>query len=185
VLSPAGGAWDLFGEQVEKRGIVSKLDALRKAAERAGVPVFYSRVEIDEGDYGTRPARNGIQALIADRKLFRAGAGARWLPELEPTAATIVLSPRSGPSSTHTNVVEELRKLDVETIVVAGMVANLCVEAQVREATEDDFNVVVAGDAIATTTDEALEGALGNFGLLATEVASTQEIIDSLGSAMQ
>ena len=180
LLSPEGAAWDLFGEQVQTRGTIDKMLALRNAAEEAGIPVFYSRVEVtDEESAGLEP-RNGLQQLIADRKLFREGAGSRFLPELAPTADTILLSPRKGPSSVHSDVAAQLRQRGIETIVVAGMVANLCVESQVRDATDDGFNAIVVGDAIATLDDAAHEATLANFGLLATEVVSTDEVVRSL-----
>lgn len=131
-------------------------------------------------DYATWNAHNGLQQLLADRKLFRAGAGARFLPELEPTASTILLSPRKGPSSVHSDVVQQLRSRGISTIVVAGMVGNLCVESQVRDATDDGFDALVVGDAIATLNNEAHEATLANFSLLATEVVSTEEMVRTL-----
>lgn len=180
LLSPEGAAWDLFGEQVTQRGTVGKLRELRDSAEQAGIPVFYSRVELTDQELETCRPNNGLQRLIADRKLFREGAGARFLPELEPTPRSILLSPRKGPSSVHSDVADQLRARNIDTIVVAGMVANLCVESQVRDATDDGFKAIVIGDAIATLNDGAHEATLGNFGLLATEVVSTAEVLDSL-----
>ena len=180
LLSPEGAAWDLFGPQVAERGTVQNLRALRDAAEQAGVPVFYSRVELTDDDFKTRPVRNGLQQLIRDRKLFRAGAGARFLPELEPTDETILLSPRKGPSSVQSDVAEQLRERGIDTIVVAGMVANLCVESQVRDAADDGFDTIVVGDAIATMSDEAHDATLANFGLLATAVVTTEDVVRSL-----
>ena len=180
LLSPEGNAWDLFGEQVRKRGTVEKLTTLRDAADRAGVHILYSRIELTDLDYETWQPRNGLHQLLVDKKLFRSGSGARFHPELEPTEGTILLSPRKGPSSTHSDVADQLRRLGIETIVVAGMVANLCVESQVRDATDDGFNAIVVGDAIATLNDAAHEATLANFGLLATEVVSTSEVVRSL-----
>ena len=42
VLDPEGAFWDLVGDQVSRFGTVEKLVALRDAAEKAGVAVFYS-----------------------------------------------------------------------------------------------------------------------------------------------
>ena len=182
LLSPDGAAWDLFGEQVEKRRTVENLIALRDAAEAAGVPIFYSRIEVTDADYENWDARNGIQELFGKRRLMRAGAGAHFLPGLEPTTSTTVLSPRKGPSSVQSDVAEQLRNRGITTIVVAGMVANLCVESQVRDAADDGFRPIVVGDAIATVSDEAHEATLGNFGLLASEVVNTEDVVASLAT---
>lgn len=180
VLSSEGAAWDLFGSQVVQRGTVGNLRDLRYAAESAEVPTFYSRIEVTDHDYEAWQPHNGLQQLMGERKLFRKGAGARFLPELEPSAKTVLLSPRKGPSSVHSDVADQLRKRGIQTIVVAGMVANLCVESQVRDATDDGFDAIVVGDAIATIGDEAHEAALANFGLLATHVVSTQDVVRAL-----
>lgn len=182
LLSPDGAAWDLFGEQVRKRGTIENMVALRDAAQAAGVPVFYSRVEVTDEQYSAWQARNGLQQLFQDRRLLRAGHGAAFLPELEPTAGTVLLSPRSGPSSVHSDVADQLRERGIETIVVAGMVANLCVESQVRDAVDDGFRAIVVSDAIATLNDAAHEATLANFGLLATGVVATSEAVESLAS---
>ena len=182
LLSPEGAAWDLFGAQVEKRGTVRNLIALRDAAEAAGVPIFYSRIEVTDADYAGWDAKNGIQQLFGERRLLRAGAGAQFLPGLEPTSGTTVLSPRKGPSSVQSDVARQLKSRGITTIVVAGMVANLCVESQVRDAADDGFRPIVVGDAIATVSDEAHEATIGNFGLLASEVVTTADVVASLTS---
>ncbi|MEM7307673.1 MAG: isochorismatase family cysteine hydrolase [Planctomycetota bacterium] len=182
LLSPQGGAWDLFGGQVEKRGTVDKMRRLRDAAEAAGVPVFYSRVELSGDELAALEPRNGLQELILSRRLFEQGAGAAFLEELAPTPTSVLLQPRKGPSSVHSDIAEQLRARGIDTLVVTGMVANLCVESQVRDAVDDGFRAIVVGDAVATMSDEAHESALSNFGLLATDVVSTDEVLTSLGA---
>lgn len=184
VLSSNGAAWDLFGRQVVERRTVQNIRDLRDAAEAAGVPIFYSWIELTDEDYESWSPHNGLQKLIGERRLFCRGEGARFLPELEPTQKTILLAPRKGPSSVQSDVADQLRKRGIGKIVVAGMVANLCVESQVRDATDDGFDAIVVGDAIATTGDDAHESALANFGLLATEVVSTEEAVESLQIAV-
>ncbi|MCB9831589.1 MAG: cysteine hydrolase [Planctomycetes bacterium] len=180
LLAPEGGAWDLFGAQVLKRGVVAKLVELRRAAAAAGLPIFYSRIEISENDYRDLEPRNGLQKLFAARKLLLEGEGSRFLPELEPGPEVVVLKARKGPSALRSELPGLLRERGLDTIVIAGMVANLCVESQVRDAAEDGFNTIVVGDAIATTSDAAHDGALANFGLLATAVLDTAEILRSI-----
>ncbi len=183
LLSAEGQAWDLFGEQVTKRRVVENLRALRDAADHAGVPLFYSRIEIPDRDYESWSPRNGLQSLMRDKRLLVAGRGAKFLPELEPTKNTILLSPRKGPSSVQSDVADQLRSRGIDTILVAGMVANLCVESQVRDAVDDGFRAIVVGDAVATVSDEAHEAALANFGLLATEIVNTEDVVELFAQA--
>lgn len=182
-LSPEGEGWDLFGEQITKRNTVENLRRLRDAAEASGIPVFYSRVEVTEEDYESWTCRNGLQSLMASRGMFVPGAGAEFIEALEPTEETILLSPRKGPSSVHSDLNVQMRQRGIETIVFAGMVANLCVESHVREAADSGFNAVVVGDAIATVSDAMHDATLADFSLMATAVVTTDETVGSLGGA--
>lgn len=180
LLDPSGKAWDLFGEQVTKRRTVERLRRLRDGAEAVGMPIFYSRIGVPS--YEGWDARSGIRALMEQRGLFLEGEGDRIIDELAPTPNTVLLSPRTGPSPVNSDMDDRLRNAGVDTIVVAGMVANLCVETHVRVATDDGFRTVVVGDAVATLSDEAHDATLANFALVATEVVSTDDVLDMLGA---
>lgn len=182
VLAPEGALWDLVGDQVSRFGVVDKLVAIRDAAEEAGIPVFYSWLRITEEDYATWTPKNALQQLMAGRKIARPGVGGRFVPQLEPTSATILLEPRKGPSSVSSDLLAQLQKHGIEKIVVAGMIANLCVESHVRDVADAGFGALVVGDAIATTDDATLEASLANFGLLASGVVETSQIVESLQS---
>ncbi len=180
VLDPEGALWDLVGDQVSRFGIVDKLVSLRDAAEAAGIPVFYSWLSISDEDYAALQPKNGLQSLMADRKVAQPGRGGQFVAALQPTASTIVLSPRKGPSSTNSDLLDQLRQRGIETIVVAGMIANLCVESHVRDVTDSGFGAFVVGDAIGTTDEAALAASLANFGLLASGVVDTAQAVESL-----
>lgn len=180
VLSPEGAAWDLVGEQVTRLGIIDKLVALRDEAERAGAPILYSWLSVTDEDYRSWTPQSGLQQLMAERKMVRPDHGGRFHPRLAPTERTVLLSPRKGPSPAHSDLTLQLKRRGIETIVLAGMIANLCVEAHVRDAGEAGFGTIVVRDAIATTDDASLAATLGNFGLLANGLLDTHEVIASL-----
>ena len=180
VLAKESVIWDLLGEQVTKRGIVEKLVSLRDQAEKSGVLVLYSWLQVTQADYAAWRLRNPLQQLMAARQMMIPGAGGRFMPGLEPTASTVLLSPRKGPSPSHSDLVVQLRQRGIETVIVAGMIANLCVEAHVRALTDEGFNAIVVGDATATTDDASHDAALANFGLLATEVVDMEVALEAL-----
>lgn len=182
LLSPDGGAWDLFGGQVEKRGTVQNLRRLRDAAEACGLPILYSHIQITEEQYDALEPINGLQQLMGQRRLLQTGPGSQFLPELAPTADSVVLDARMEPSARKSNVFEELSKREIDTVVVAGMIANLCVDSQVRDASSEGLRTIVAQDAIATLSDELHDATVANFGLLATEVADTKDIVGAMES---
>jgi nicotinamidase-related amidase len=76
------------------------------------------------------------------------------------------------------DLVLQLRKHGIDRVVLAGMSANLCVEAHLRELLEQGFQVAVVKDATAAAVVPGLNGyeaALTNFRFLANEVITTAQ----------
>ena len=112
------------------------------------------------------------------------GSGADWLARYKPLiedGETIVVSPHKvyGPESN--DLALQLRKRGVDKVVLAGMSANLCVEAHLRELLEQGFEVTVVSDATAAAKHPELgDGyatALTNFGFIANGVVTTNEAV--------
>lgn len=137
-LSERGMVWELVGEQVRKNRVVEHLVALKRAAERAGLPVFYSPHYFDAREYAEWRHLNPIDRVMFERRMFDvSGEGAKFLPELEPSDRTFVLSPHKALSGFWANDVQlQLRQRDVQTIILAGMSANLCRVAPPRRGRE-------------------------------------------------
>ena len=81
-----------------------------------------------------------------------AGSGADWLDRYKPfieDGKTVVVSPHKvwGPQTN--DLVLQLRKRRVDKVILAGMLANLCVESHLRELLEQGFEVAVVKDATA------------------------------------
>ena len=78
----------------------------------------------------------------------------------------------------------QLRKRGVDKVILAGMSANLCVEAHLRELTEQGFEVAVVKDATAGAQlpgGDFYQAALLNFRMIASAVLTTEEAITALG----
>ncbi len=184
-LSPESVVWDLVGEQVEKNKVVEHLVALKQAAERAGIPVVYSPHFFSDAEYGSWRHLNMIDKVMFQRRMFDVSAkGARFLPELAPTRETVVLSPHKALSGFWANDIQlQLRQRDVQTIILAGMSANLCIESHLRDAAENGFEVIVVKDATAGAGAEATQAAYVNYGFIANEVVTTDEVLDAIRAA--
>ena len=59
-----------------------------------------------------------------------------------------------------TNLMEELKAHGIETIALAGFMANCCVESTMRDAFDAGFNVVTLTDCVATTSKEGYKAAV-------------------------
>ena len=82
-------------------------------------------------------------------------------------------------------LVLQLRKNGVDQVILAGMSANLCVEAHLRELLEQGFEVAVVKDATAAARIPEGDGYLAaiiNFRYMANAVWSTDDAVKNLGA---
>ncbi|GAB6879367.1 cysteine hydrolase [Halorubrum gandharaense] len=184
-LKPESVVWDKVGETVEENAVVDKLRRLRDAARDGDIPVVYSPHEYEDAEYESWEHLNTIDRIMFDTRMFDiAGDGADFVPELEPDDNTFVLSPHKQLSGFWSNDVQiQLRQRGIDTIVLAGMSANLCVESHLRDAVENGFEVLTVTDATAAAGEEALQAALTNYGFIAHETATTDEVVERLAAA--
>jgi len=99
-------------------------------------------------------------------------SGADFLPEYKKyilDGKTIVASPHKVYGPQANDMVLQLRKHRVDQVLLAGMSANLCVEAHVRHLLEEGFEVAVVKDATAA--------AIINFRYIANAVWTTDEAV--------
>jgi nicotinamidase-related amidase len=194
-LSPSGATWGLVGANVEENGTVANIERLFQAAKASGYHVFvsphyYYPTDKDWEFGGT------IETLMHDIDMFdRSGAldldgfeesGADWLDTYKKyieDGQTIITSPHKvyGPESN--DLALQLRKRHIDNVVLAGMSANLCVEAHMRQLIEDGFDVTVVKDATAAAQHPELgdgyQAALINFGFIAGAVLTTDAAVEA------
>ena len=185
-LSEGGVVWDLVGEGVKNTKVVEHLIELRNAAKAAGVPVFYCPHYYNENEFATWKHLNPIDQLMFERKMFNSGSwGAEFHPQLMPDDNTFVLAPHKALSGFWTSDISiQFRQRDIDTVILAGMSANLCVESHLRDAEENGFEVVIVKDATTGAGPDATQAAMVNYGLIANEVATTEEVVARLRQAV-
>jgi nicotinamidase-related amidase len=195
-LSPEGVTWGLVGESVEENGTVGHIEQLLKTAKAKGYDVFISPHYYYPTDKGWKfggTVENMMHEInMFDRKGALTtdgfeGSGADWLEVYKPylnDGKTIVASPHKvyGPESN--DLVLQLRKRGKSKVVLAGMSANLCTEAHMRELLEQGFEVAVVADATAAAKHPELgDGyatAMANFRFMANEVTTTDKVVASM-----
>ena len=195
-LSEQGVVWGLVGDSVTENKTVEHIEALFKAAKDAGFDVFVSPHYYFPTDHGWNFGGT-VETMMHDIGMFDRsgplsldgfeGSGADWLPVYTKyinDGKTIVASPHKvyGPESN--DLVLQLRKRGKTKVLLAGMSANLCVEAHMRELLEQGFEVTVVKDATAGARHPELgdgyQAALTNFGYLANGVVTTAEAVKSM-----
>jgi nicotinamidase-related amidase len=186
-LSKESPAWGLVGPTVTKNKVVEKEKMLKALAKELGVPVIYAThmytpKEVEQ--WSTMPL-NGIDKIMFEQKMFVQGTWVHdYHPALKPDSNTVVMNPHKGLSNFWTgDAALQLRMFGIETIILYGMSANMCVESHARDAIENGFEVIIIADATAAAGDAAYEAALVNYEFLAHEVVTTKQIVKRLKAA--
>ena len=197
-LSEDGVVWQVVGKSVEENGTVEHLAELLRAAHDSGIPVFisphYYYPHDHKWDFGGALEKMMHAVGMFDREgalttQGLSGSGADWhepLRDLIEHENVVVASPHKvyGPESN--DLVLQLRKRGIDKVILAGMSANLCVEAHLRELTEQGFEVAVVKDATAGAQlpgGDFYEAALLNFRMIASAVLTTSEAVERLAGA--
>jgi nicotinamidase-related amidase len=196
VLSVKGANWEAVGQSVTENRTVENMERIFVTARDNGYLVFISPhyfyptdntwkfngpLESDELRTHTF-ARSGPLDLTGFK-----GSGADWLDRFKPyieDGKTIVVSPHKvfGPQTN--DLVLQLRKRGISTIILGGMLANMCVESHLRELLEQGFQVAVVRDAVAGPRHpewgDGYQAALINYRFLAHAVCSTNDVVAAM-----
>jgi nicotinamidase-related amidase len=191
-LSPDGVTWGVVGASVEQHGTVGNIGRLLDAAKAKGMTVAISPHYYYPTDHGWRfggPLEKLMHAIgMFDRKGPLStegfeGSGADFMPEYKEhilDGKTIIASPHKvyGPEANDLNL--QLRKAGIDKIILAGMSANLCVQAHLHELLEMGYEVAVVRDATAAAMLPEGDGymaAIINFRYIANALWTTDEAV--------
>jgi nicotinamidase-related amidase len=198
VLSEKGVSWGLVGASVKENNTVENIGRLFQAAKENDFGVFISPHYMFPTDKAWQFGGPVEKMMLDDREFWRpdalsledfSGSGADWLEQYKPfieDGKTVVVSPHKvwGPQTN--DLVLQLRKRGMGKIVLAGMLANLCVESHLREFLEQGFQVAMVKDATAAPRHPQLgdgyKAAVINYGFLANAVLTTDEAVKAMQS---
>ncbi len=197
-LSPNGVTWGVVGPSVERNNTVANIGRLLKAAKAKGMTVAISPHYYYPTDHGWRfggPLEKLMHAIgMFDRKGplttegFE-GSGADFMPEYKEyigDGKTIIASPHKvyGPEANDLSL--QLRKAGIDKVILAGMSANLCVQAHLHELLEQGYEVAVVRDATAAAMLPEGDGYLAaiiNFRYIANALWTTDEAVSRIERA--
>ena len=197
-LSEKGVTWELVGDSVKENKTVENIERILKAAKANGFEVFISPHYYYPTDHSWKFGGT-VEKMMHEINMFDrngalsldgfSGSGADWLERyksLIEDGKTVVVSPHKVYGPENNDLILQLRKRNINKIILGGMSANLCVEAHLRELLEQGFEVIVVKDATAGARHPELgdgyKAALINFGYIASAVLSTDEVERAMGN---
>jgi nicotinamidase-related amidase len=191
-LSPDGVSWPVFGASITDNDTVAHIGQLLDVAKATDLTVAVSPHYYYPSDHAWQFG-GPLEVFMHQVNMFGradalsldgfANSGADFLPAYQAQlqdGRTVIASPHKilGPESN--DLVLQLRKRGVSQVILAGMAANLCLEAHLRELVEQGFEVVVVKDATAGPRLPEGDGylaALTNFRFLAHAIWTTEETL--------
>ena len=194
-LSPDGVTWKLVGNSVTQNKTVEHIEQLFKTAKKHGIPVFISPHYYYPTDHGWKFEGALEKVMHAIGMFDRTSAysvdgfensGADFMPQYKPylfDGKTVITSPHKVYGPEQNDLVLQLRKQHIDQVLLAGMSANLCVQAHMHELLEQGFEVAVIKDATAAAQIPEGDGylaALINFRFMANALWTTDEAITRL-----
>jgi nicotinamidase-related amidase len=157
------------------RAIVNQRQLL-SAARTADVQVIFTRIATQ-----TRDARDvGRQHRLVGLPVPRDSRDADILDELNVGPDDVVFSKVSSSPFNSTAIDRFLRNLDIDTLLVCGVVTNGCVEGTVRDASDLGYQVVMVEDACAAVTPGLHQAAITNLKDGFCNVRTTDDILHEL-----
>ncbi|TYC50965.1 cysteine hydrolase [Weissella muntiaci] len=189
-LKPTGRVFGLTEDILSKYHTIENMIDLVKAAKKQRYKIFVSPHYFYNHDSNWRFGAKG-EMLMLDGGMFHRndqyepivpGSGSDFIEEFKALIDddVIITSPHKifGPESNDLSL--QLRKNGIDTVILGGMNANLCVESHLRALIEQGFHTYVVADSTGAPGQAAYDAALTNFGFLSEEVYTTKQIIEEL-----
>ncbi|MFJ5761211.1 cysteine hydrolase [Neobacillus sp. NPDC093182] len=192
-LHPTGAGYSLTKDILAENDTINNIELLLKTAKEKNYQVFVSPHYYYPHDKNWK-IKGGGESMMQENNMFQSkgphkpiesASGADFYESFKPyleDGKTIITSPHKifGPESN--DLVLQLRKRGINTVIIGGMNANLCVDSHMRELVEQGFEVYIVSDATAAPGKDAFNAGIVNFGFVSSGVWTTQEAIEKLNS---
>lgn len=189
-LHSEGKLHGLLKDNLRKLGTEENIETLMEGAKQYGItlavdPLVYTALD------GNWVNAGALQRQLLDMKALNTrqqsggleGSGADFFDRYKPyihDGKTIIAAPHKmyGPESN--DLIYQLRNRGIDTVILGGMVANLCVDSHMRALMENGFRVFVVKDAVGAPGEEAYQAALVNYNMIANGVLTTGQAMSMM-----
>jgi nicotinamidase-related amidase len=183
-LSEGGKVYPSIEAIATEVGLLDNLRKLDRAIRERGIAVFIvPHRRWEPGDYEDWRFPSPTHRKIMARHNFARGQwGGEWHPEFAPKPGDIVVQEHWGASGfANTDLDMRLKQKGISHVIIAGLLANTCIEATARYATELGYHVTFLRDATAAMQHDMMHAAHElNGPTFAHAIVTTDELIASL-----
>ena len=179
------GILDYFVEEVQKK-VVPNLREFIKFCREVKIPIIYTKYASFMVDGTDLPKT--IQNLNKVSKEFVGEVtfphishpDSEIIEELKPSKEDWILQKNTSGTFISTRLDSFLRNMNVETVLVGGVVTNFCVHSTAREAADYGFQTIIIEDCCAAWAPEIHDSSLRSFDLLYGFVLPYEKIIKKI-----
>lgn len=166
--------------------IIPAVNGLAREVRRAGGRVVWVRNTFDRqgghawstyGQLRTPQARDRMTAALVKGSL-----GHELSPDMAVDSADLIIDKYrySAFIQGSSDLDQRLQPLGIDTLVIAGVLTNVCCESTARDAMMLNYRVVMAADATAAHSDEEYNASLTSILFAFGDVMTCREIIERL-----
>jgi isochorismate hydrolase len=151
--------------------IMANVASLIQTCREIGIPVIHTRHghQDPKQDGGMLARWWGDSIMVKTRDW-------EWIKGLVPHKTDTVIDKRRYNAFTDTVLAERLEALEVDELIIAGVMSNGCCETTAREAFVRDFRVFFVSDASATVNEELHLATLRNLAFGFAHIVSTDRL---------
>lgn len=155
-----------------KDGIVQNIVRLVEYFRKNSSPVMYTR-------HAHRPDGSDLGILKDwwDDMPVDGTKESEIIESLKPLGNEHVITKNRYSAFYKTDLEESLRRLNIKTVVITGIMTNICCESTARDAFFRDYYVKFVADATGTVKEEMHKGTLLNLAYAFADVTTTEMII--------
>jgi nicotinamidase-related amidase len=183
-LSEGGKVYPMIERVANEVGLLDNLRKLDREVRKQGVPVFFvPHRRWEPGDYEGWSHPNPNQMKVFQRHHFARGEwGGEWHPDFTPKAGDTIVQEHWGSSGfANTDLDFRLKQKGITHVIVAGLLANTCIECTARYASEMGYHVTLVRDATAAFKPEMMHSAHElNGPTFAHSIVTTDELVANL-----
>lgn len=168
--------------------VKKNIKELKEAVVKSGCKVIYTATGYSPDGSDAYTRRHNILPSIFiekdgkpredDSAVIKGTWGADIISELAPSKNDYVVHKRRFNAFYQTELEHMLRCWDIKTVIVTGVITEVCVESTVREAFIRDFDVLVASDGVGSWSRERHEASLRNIDFAYGRVFTTKQLIE-------
>ena len=107
------------------------------------------------------------------------------IDELKPLDRDFVIQKNTSGTFISTRLDSFLRNMEIETVLVSGVVTNFCVHSTAREASDYGFQVVIVDDCCAAWSQEIHQATLKSFGLMYGIIMTNEKLMKKISRSMK